>query len=401
MAESSMWYCCQRGAREHYAVPRMLHRSGSLAALLTDIWLPHFETLGLEKLHGRTHQDLRNAKVHAFTTSTALTSLRGKFRRESWFQTQEIRNEAFEQACGTTLAQLLGRFPREVVFAFSYAALGPLQVAREFGVAGVLGQIDPGRLGSDVVEEEFLRIGQPPPASFCLPEFYWEDWRKECDLARFIVVNSEYSRDLLVRYGIDGQKIRVIPCAFDLPPSANCTTPSFVSSFGSQRPLRVLSVGQVSVRKGAHETIAAAAELQALPIEFRFVGAGMDFVAAISENVEIVGQVPRHEVAKHYQWADVLLFPTLSDGFGLVQLEALAHGVPVIASRNCAQVVTDNENGIILAQPNKQSIRSALCRLLDDPRLLERLATAAYVPRRFSFDTVGQAWTDLFAGLGQ
>ena len=60
---------------------------------------------------------------------------------------------------------------------------------------------------------------------------------------------------------------------------------------------------------------------------------------------------PRGETAaRFYREADVFLFPTLSDGFGLTQLEAQAWRLPVIASRFCGDVVQDGVNGLLLAR---------------------------------------------------
>ena len=57
------------------------------------------------------------------------------------------------------------------------------------------------------------------------------------------------------------------------------------------------------------------------------------------QNVRWVGPIARGEVAKWYREADVFMFPTHSDGFGLTQLEAQAWKLPVIASPFCGEVV--------------------------------------------------------------
>jgi glycosyltransferase involved in cell wall biosynthesis len=74
----------------------------------------------------------------------------------------------------------------------------------------------------------------------------------------------------------------------------------------------------------------------------------------------------------------VLLFPTLSDGFGLVQVEAMAHGLPVIATPCCGEVVQDTRNGFIVPPRDSDAISDRLLTLLEQPDLLARMSAAAY-----------------------
>ena len=89
-----------------------------------------------------------------------------------------------------------------------------------------------------------------------------------------------------------------------------------------------------------------------------------------SKHIRWVGNVPRGETASYYQAADVFLFPTLSDGFGLTQLEAQAWKLPLIASRFCGDVVRDGVNGIVLNDVSGEAIADAIRSLIAEPRLL-------------------------------
>ena len=73
---------------------------------------------------------------------------------------------------------------------------------------------------------------------------------------------------------------------------------------------------------------------------------------------------PRVTVESYYCDADVFILPTLSDGFGLTQLEAQAWKLPVIASRYCGDVVRDGFNGVVLEEVSARAIADVLVRCL-------------------------------------
>jgi glycosyltransferase involved in cell wall biosynthesis len=73
-----------------------------------------------------------------------------------------------------------------------------------------------------------------------------------------------------------------------------------------------------------------------------------------------VGRIPRDEVSSWYQKADVFVLPTLSDGFAITQLEAMAHGLPVVTTPNCARVVSDGEDGRVIPPRDADALAEAL-----------------------------------------
>jgi glycosyltransferase involved in cell wall biosynthesis len=100
---------------------------------------------------------------------------------------------------------------------------------------------------------------------------------------------------------------------------------------------------------------------------------------------------PRSEVAKHYRTADVFVFPTHSDGFGLTQLEAQSWKLPIVASRHCGEVVSDGLNGLILAEVTAEEIAASLLRLLHDPQSLQKMADESCVPDRCRLEALGSS----------
>ena len=370
------WICVQLGAREHYAVPRALNRVGKLEKLITDCWtsgpLRMLPGGFGNKIRTRCHPDLDTQQIVSFNARSMGFEL---VHRDplSW-ETILLRNRWFRKLAAEHLElflpKLLHQTTNVTVFSYSYTSKEVFEVAKRFGCNTVLGQIDPGIGEWKLVEE--LHRQRDFPAPVAPPNEYWDDWRAECELADTIVVNSEWSKSLLVENGIDGTKTKIVPLALEskASPAKKCDELVAVEYFTKTRPLRVLFLGQLILRKGATELIEAIRCMPQDNIYWTIVGNGQqELIRQLSQlpNVSFEGRVTRDRVGQFYSESDVFILPTHSDGFALTQLEALAHGVPVIASRNCGDVVQHGVNGWLLDDVSCTSICNTVQELLDSP----------------------------------
>jgi glycosyltransferase involved in cell wall biosynthesis len=263
------------------------------------------------------------------------------------------------------------------LFAYSYSALDILRFAKQRGWHTVLSQIDGGRKDEEIVAGEHLRhpeiISEWQPA----PPGYWQVWEQECALADSIVVNSEWSRRLLVDAGIAPQKVRVIPVAYESVSEACALQRSYPREFNAERPLRVLFLGAFALRKGAIAVMEAMQALREEPVEFSMVGAVNVQVPTMlrdSAKVKWIGPVSRESTATYYRAADLFLFPTLSDGFGMTQVEARAWKLPIISTPFCAPIVQHDVNGLVLPELTGAHLAEAICELLKSPKRLKCLS---------------------------
>ena len=82
----------------------------------------------------------------------------------------------------------------------------------------------------------------------------------------------------------------------------------------------------------------------------------------LAPSIRVFSSVPRAELFERYRQADVLVFPTLCDGFGLVVTEAFAHGLPVITTTRAgaADLVRHGENGLIIPPGDAGALTEAL-----------------------------------------
>jgi glycosyltransferase involved in cell wall biosynthesis len=404
MAHQTAWICCQLGAREHYAIPRALHQTNNLALFITDAWVKPRSLLNsvpnplLKSLQERFHPDLAEALVQDFTTSLIQFELTQRFRKTSDWDRMIARNQWFQSQAVRHLKRvtslLVSSNSRPVLFTYSYAALDLLRYAKSQGWYTVLGQIDPGPVEEQIVIAEHQKYPELAPAWQPVPSYYWENWRAECELADRILVNSTWSKQALEQARIAANKIEIVPLTYTSPASAHTFQRTYPSHFSAQRPLRVLFLGLVVLRKGIAALLEAAALLQDEPIEFWMVGSmGIDRSKAMLPNIRWIGAVPRSQVAQYYQQADVFLFPTLSDGFGLTQLEAQAWKLPLIVSRFCGEVVKDGINGLVLSEVSGKAIATALKKILTESELLIHLSKSSGYPFQFSMHLSEQLQT--------
>ena len=419
------WVCCQLGAREHYAIPRSLSRAGTLTSLLTDAWFPPSSLAAKicghnSKLAERFHNELRDARVMAFNSSAIVFETLARVRglsgwpkilaRNRWFQRKVV---SFVHSQLSTLNSVKERGSRGalrsqlVLCSYSYTALEPFRYAKSHGWKTVLVQIDPGPEEERIVAEEAARVPQLAADWQVAPAEYWAFWREECKLADRIVVNSEWSREGLVRGGVPSEKLTVIPLAYEPDVgSARLTEPrlqrSYPEQFTAERPLHVLFLGLINLRKGVARLLEAARILRDEPVEFWMVGPveiAHSSTIGNAGRVKWFGPVTHNQATEFYRDADVFILPTLSDGFAITQMEAQAHRLPVIASKNCGKVVENGVNGIILDEPTTACIADAVRDCIANPDRLAKLASASGVRDKFTIEALANELQRLGATL--
>ncbi len=150
---------------------------------------------------------------------------------------------------------------------------------------------------------------------------------------------------------------------------------------GSDEPYRILSVGRLHWKKGLPDGLAAVAGLTAKGhrVHYRIVGDGPEEERirwdiddlGLSEHVELVGRLGAAGVRDQMMWADALLHPALSEGFGNAVLEAQAMGLPVVCTdaEGLAENVVDGVTGLVVPRRTPEALTEALIRLMTEEGL--------------------------------
>ncbi|WP_285241938.1 glycosyltransferase [Pseudarthrobacter sp. MEB009] len=211
----------------------------------------------------------------------------------------------------------------------------------------------------------------------------------------------------LTAMGIDAAKISTAPCGVDL---------DFFAPDGPadarRRRHRVLSVGRLVPRKGVDLVIRALPHLQAAgfdDVELLIVGGGGNALAldpdsevrrlldlatrlGVANHVSLHGQVPRDAMPGIFRSADAVVCAPWYEPFGIVPLEAMACGVPVVAAAvgGLQDTVVDRGTGLHVPPRDPAAIAAALAMLLADKALRTRLGSAGEQRARtlYSWDRV-------------
>jgi glycosyltransferase involved in cell wall biosynthesis len=385
----------QIGAREHYAIACALHSRGKLAAMMTDFWVPQKHWLrvlpGVKRLSDRFHASLGLAVVRAPNLTMFCFELWQRLLKRRGWPVNMARNTLFQKFAISKFDKLAMQHEQLALFSYSYAARDLFDEAKRRGWKTLLGQIDPGPEEERIVaaeHERYPKLGsrwQPAPTE------YWAAWRQEIDLADVVIVNSEWSKQCLIKEGVDERKLEVVPLVYESKRSQNNDAPHAESNHLEDVVFQVLFLGQINLRKGIARLIEAMRLLKDKPIHLTLAGpCEIDSSSwADLPNVVWLGSVPRSEVGRLYDEADVFILPTLSDGYAITQLEALSRGLPVIASAHCGAAVDEGVNGWILADLEPETIADAITRARAENRKPVSAGSS------FTPDELGQSLVDL------
>ena len=201
------------------------------------------------------------------------------------------------------------------------------------------------------------------------------------------------------------KRVRVIPNTLDMAAVDSAKPRDWRQEFGfPDQVLLIGYVGRLAHNKGVDILLRAAAQLKTnqTPLHWIIVGDGADRpkLEALATGLDLagvvhfVGRVPRESIYAAIKGFDLVVVPSREEGFGLSAVEAMACGVPVVASRVDAlqEVVVDGVTGLLSEPEDPEDMASKLKNLMMDTGLEQRFREAGiiHVSKRFG-RTVYQA----------
>ncbi|MGK7896153.1 MAG: glycosyltransferase family 4 protein [Xenococcus sp. (in: cyanobacteria)] len=369
----------QMGARMHYAVPALLARANMLEHLYTDIC----GNIGLTKalnrilpnfLRPKPIKRLLGRKLPQEVPSSSVTSVPVNAISESILKLLPQKNRAIFPVIDTEskLRQQIvkDRFLNaNAIYTFINSDLELICQAKEAGLSVVYEQILNPNVGRILREERALFPGIEPQTSLEIVENGILRDRQQWEMSDLILSASHFVTDEITNLGGDPRRIALVPYGIDQIWFDHQPHPKRGS---------VLFVGSVGLRKGNHYLAETTRILQKRQVkcQVRVVGPYDQDVIRRPEfqGPNYIGQVPRSEVIKEFLCADIFVLPTLSDSFGLVHLEAMACGLPVITTPNCGSVVRDGIDGFIVPIRDARILADRIERLLCDRKLRNEMS---------------------------
>ncbi len=215
-----------------------------------------------------------------------------------------------------------------------------------------------------VIDTERLKLGLPALTGNNVQSLIRDKQLKEYHEADYIMVPSEFSRKTFTDRGFSESKILKNPYGIDL----SRFHPTSSKTFLKDGTLRILCISPLSVQKGTHLLLEAVASLkkkgklihltiigQTEP-EFKKWLRTSNLASVIDSHISFV---PNHELLHHYQEADVFCLSSIQEGLALVLAEAMASGLPVIATDRTGIEEIATEDGCAIVIPASDSIALA------------------------------------------
>lgn len=237
--------------------------------------------------------------------------------------------------------------------------------------------------------------------------------------ADFVITSSEFAKkEIINRYGTRGDRIKVIPISYN----SNCRPiepgpeTEAVKKRYSIPDKYILYVGTIQPRKNISTLIKAYSSLaKSGRITHKLVITGRKgwlydplFELIKNEGMEekaiFTGFVPDEELPYIYNRADIFVYLSLFEGFGIPPLEAMACGVPVICSNTTSLPEVAGDAGILVAPTDQKAVEEAILKIIQSPSLREEMREKGLIQAgRFSWERTARETLDVYrevAGIG-
>lgn len=239
-----------------------------------------------------------------------------------------------------------------------------------------------------ILKEEYQRFGIKKEV---VTKSIIEKELREYELADYIMVPSLFSKKTFLEFGVKEDKIMCIPYGVDLN--------EFKRDQKFHNNFIILNVGQVSIRKGSYYLLKAFSELNLENSELHLVG-NIDFdmekiIGQFKENknIKFFNHVSQNKLPDFYNNSDIFVIPSLEEGMAVVQLQAMASGLPVICTTNSggSDIIDENKNGYVIKIRDIEKLKEKIIYLHNNKEILNKFRENSYIKANkfLSWDNYG------------
>jgi alpha-maltose-1-phosphate synthase len=359
------------GKQHAYYVAKALYDLGYLNTFYTSSYISN---IGLQRL-------VQNLNL-SFLSRRFLNGLGGKHVQANW--RYEIKELIYRRVKGNTrlvnelvferdinfdndLSKKLPGLSYDTFWGFQGSCHDCLHVSNKLGLESICEMtIAHLPFAKRILQEESLLHPEWSDSIdfISFPAKYEKRLIEEPQIAKKVIAISSFLKETLVQEGVAASKVSVIPLGFD----ATSVTFKEETETIKNRPLRLLYVGRITQRKGIKYLLEAIRSFNKKDVELHIIGniygSGTAF-KTYSNLYTYTKGISQQELFKVYKQYDALVFPSVLEGFGLVTVEAMGAGLPVITTphTNATEVIKEGINGFVVPIRDTKAIINAIARL--------------------------------------
>lgn len=269
-----------------------------------------------------------------------------------------------------------------------------LQTLRKAALQGTVTVLERGsshiKYQNDLLREEYERWGIKGSGALLPHPRIIEKELQEYSEADYVSIPSLFVKRTFLEKGFPESRLLHVPYGVDLG--------EFRKIPKADEKFRVIFAGGMSLRKGVHYLLQAFAELKLPNSELLLLGGMSDEIVPFFKKYEglyrYIGKVPQRELHAHYSQGSVFAMMSIEEGLALVQPQAMACGLPVIATTNTGaeDVVRDGKDGFIISIRNVEALKEKLTYLYENPEVCRAMGESArqHVASGFTWDDYGK-----------
>ncbi len=298
------------------------------------------------------------------------------------YNPQYLIHEIFDKSASKKIEKT------DIFVGWSSFALYSLKEAKEMGAITILDRGSSHIVYQNaILEEEYRRFGAR--AGLSHPKII-EKELKEYDEADYITIPSVFAERTFLEKGVPENKIIHVPYGVELS--------DFKQIPKNDNVFRVVFSGGMSLRKGVHYLLRAFSELNLPNSELLLIGAFNDEIKPFFKKYEgkykWLSHIPQKELYKYYSRGSVFVLNSIEDGFGMVIIQAMACGLPVIATTNTGayDIVRDGLDGFIIPIRDVAVLKEKILYLYNNREDCRRMGQSAKerVSKGFTWDDYGE-----------
>jgi len=234
-----------------------------------------------------------------------------------------------------------------------------------------------------------------------LDSSFWQGVLDDCNKTDYLLVNSSFVKNTFLKQGYDESRIKVVYLGvredfFQLK-----------KNYAKREKLKILFTGSFGFRKGGEYLLKALQELDKRGVAYEmtvvgsYEGAKYMIERYKPNYINFVGHILQDDLKKYLSESDIYLFPSLCEGCASSAMEAMAAGLPVIATLESGLPIDNDENGIIIPSKNVEKIVDSIIKLSENENYRRAIGikAAEIISKNYTWQNYATKVNEIYSSL--